>query len=159
MTASRRLALTALAATALASAAASARAADPTTAAGPTPVGRWTTIDDDSKKPKSVVKIWEEDGKLLGRIESLILEPGEDPNPKCTKCDGERKDKPIIGMVILWGLIRDGDEWSGGQILDPDNGSTYKCLLEPAAGGAKLKVRGYIGFSLLGRTQVWLKAD
>lgn len=127
-------------------------------AEGATPVGRWTTIDDDSGKPKSVVRIWEEDGKLQGKIESLILEPNEDPNPKCTKCDGERKDQPVIGMVILWDLKPDGAKWSGGRILDPDNGSTYKCTLEPVEGGAKLKVRGYIGFSLLGRTQVWVAA-
>lgn len=124
-----------------------------------TPVGRWTTIDDSTHKPKSVIRIWEEDGKLLGKIESLILEPGEDPAPKCDKCDGERKDQPVIGMVILWGLTRDGKEWSGGKILDPDNGKTYRCLVEPVEGGAKLKVRGYIGISLLGRTQVWVKAD
>src|SRR5512136_456639 len=130
MTRSLRLALPALLASALALAA-------PARAADPTPVGRWTTIDDDSGKPKSVVRIWEEDGKLKGSIESLILAPGEDPAPKCTKCDGERKDQPIVGMVILWGLGRDGREWSGGKILDPDNGSTYKCLLEPAEGGAK----------------------
>lgn len=128
-------------------------------AEGLTPVGRWTTVDDDTGKPKSVVRIWEENGKLLGRIESLILAPGEEPNPKCTKCDGERKDQPIVGMVILWDLVREGAEWSGGKILDPDNGSTYKCLMEPVEGGTRLKVRGYIGFSLLGRTQVWLKAD
>lgn len=124
-----------------------------------TPVGRWTTVDDSTHKPKSVVLVWEEDGKLLGKIESLILEPGEDPAPKCDKCEGERKDQPIIGMVILWGLTRDGKEWSGGKILDPDNGKTYRCLVEPVEGGAKLKVRGYIGISLLGRTQVWVKAD
>jgi uncharacterized protein (DUF2147 family) len=144
---------------ALAVAAVLAAAAAPARAEGPTPVGRWTTVDDDTGKPKSVVRIWEENGKLQGSIESLILAPGEDPAPKCTKCEGERKDQPIVGMVILWGLARDGAEWSGGRILDPDNGSTYKCLMEPVEGGAKLKVRGYIGLSIIGRTQVWLKAD
>ncbi len=137
---------------------AAALAAGPARAEDPTPVGRWTTVDDDSGKPKSVVRIWEEGGKLQGKIESLVLEPGDDPNPKCTKCEGERKDQPIVGMVILWGLSRDGQKWSGGHILDPDNGSTYRCFLEPAEGGAKLKVRGYIGLALLGRTQVWLQA-
>jgi uncharacterized protein (DUF2147 family) len=132
--------------------------AAPARAEGPTPVGRWTTIDDDTGKPTSVVRIWEEDGKLKGKVESVVLKPGEDPNPRCTKCDGERKDQPIVGMVILWDLAQDGKKWSGGHILDPDNGSTYKCTLEPAEGGEKLKVRGYIGFSLLGRTQVWVAA-
>jgi uncharacterized protein (DUF2147 family) len=134
--------------------AAPARAGAPP--AGPTPVGRWTTIDDNTHKPSSVVRIWEEGGKLQGSVERLI---DEDPAKLCTKCDGDRKDKPIVGMLILWDMARDGDEWSGGRILDPDNGSTYKCSMELAEGGAKLKVRGYIGFSLLGRTQTWLKAD
>jgi uncharacterized protein (DUF2147 family) len=132
-----------------------ARAADPAPA-GKTPVGRWTTIDDKTGKPSSVVRIWEKDGKLEGSVEQLI---DEKPDKTCTKCEGDRKDKPIVGMLILWDMSRDGDEWSGGRILDPDNGSTYKCSMELAEGGAKLKVRGYIGFSLLGRTQVWLKAD
>jgi uncharacterized protein (DUF2147 family) len=123
------------------------------------PVGRWKTIDDNTGKPKSIVRIWEEGGKLFGKVESLILQPGEDPAPKCTKCEGERKDKPVIGMVILWDLTKDGSEWSGGKILDPDNGKTYRCYVEPVEGGAKLKVRGYIGFALLGRTQYWLRAE
>lgn len=133
-------------------------AAGPARADEAGPVGRWTTIDDDTGKPTSVVQIWDEGGKLQGRVESLVLKPGEDPDPKCTKCEGERKDRPIVGMVILWGLARDGDEWSGGHILDPDNGSTYRCLLRPAEGGQKLKVRGYLGISLLGRTQIWERA-
>lgn len=122
------------------------------------PVGRWTTIDDATGKPTSVVRIWEEDGKLRGEVESVVVKPGEDPAPRCTKCEGARKDQPIVGMVILWDLVRDGGQWKGGQILDPDNGSTYRCTLEPADGGEKLKVRGYIGISLFGRTQVWVKA-
>jgi len=124
-------------------------------AADSAPVGRWSTIDDNTGKPTSVVRIVEKDGKLVGTVESLVLAPNEDPNPLCTKCEGERKDKPIIGMTILWDLARDGNEWSGGRILDPDNGETYRCYLEVAEGGAKLKVRGYIGFALLGRTQIW----
>lgn len=116
-------------------------------------------MDDASGKPKSVVRIWEEEGALKGSVESLILEAGEDPAPRCTKCDGDRKDQPVVGMIILWGLRRDGAEWSGGRILDPDNGSVYRCLLRPVAGGQKLEVRGYLGISLLGRTQTWPKAE
>jgi uncharacterized protein (DUF2147 family) len=123
------------------------------------PVGRWTTIDDNTGKPTSVVTIVEKDGKLVGTIESLVLKPEEDQHPLCTKCSGDKKDKPIIGMTILWDLARDGDEWSGGRILDPDNGETYKCYIALAEGGKKLKVRGYIGFSLLGRTQIWNRVE
>jgi uncharacterized protein (DUF2147 family) len=123
-----------------------------------TPVGRWTTIDDETKKPKSVVSIWEENGKLFGKVERLFRGPNEDQNPTCIKCDGALKGKPIIGMVILRGLERDGDKWTGGSIMDPENGKTYKCKLELEDGGKVLKVRGFIGFSLLGRTQRWPRA-
>jgi len=122
-----------------------------------TPVGKWKTIDDSSHKAKSIVEIWEHRGKLYGKIIKLITEPGEDPDPKCDKCKGDKKDKKVIGMVIVEGLSREGDEWKGGSILDPDNGKTYKCKMSLEKG--KLKVRGFIGVSLLGRTQYWLPAD
>jgi uncharacterized protein (DUF2147 family) len=123
------------------------------------PVGRWETIDDETGERKSIVAIWEENGRLFGRIESLFRQPDEDPNPVCDQCDGDRKDQPIIGMNILWDLREDGDEYSGGQILDPNNGKTYRCKIALEDGGAKLKVRGFIGFSLLGRTQYWHRVE
>ena len=123
------------------------------------PVGRWTTIDDETKKPKSVIAIYEENGKLFGKIEKLFREPNEEQNPVCDKCEGALKNQPIIGMVILRNLKKDDDEWSGGTILDPANGKTYKCKIAVEDGGKKLKVRGYIGMSLLGRTQRWVRAE
>lgn len=124
-----------------------------------TPVGRWTTIDDETKKPKSVIAIYEENGKLFGKIEKLYREPNEDQNPVCDKCEGALKNQPIIGMVIMKDLKKDDDEWTGGTILDPSNGKTYKCKIAVEDGGKKLKVRGYIGMALLGRTQHWVKAE
>jgi uncharacterized protein (DUF2147 family) len=121
-------------------------------------VGRWTTIDDETKKPKSVILIYEDGGKLFGKIEKLYREPNEEPNPVCDKCEGALKNQPILGMVILRNLEKDDDEWSGGTILDPGNGKTYKCKIAVEDGGKKLKVRGYIGMSLLGRTQHWVRA-
>ncbi len=139
--------------------------ADPTAKSEPTkaaakpdptsPVGTWKTIDDETHEPKSLVKIVEKHGKLYGTIIKLFRKPDEDQNPKCDKCEGALKDKPIIGMQILKGFSKDGDEWSGGKILDPHNGKTYSCILEVLDGGKKLKVRGYIGISLIGRTQIW----
>ncbi|WP_224364422.1 DUF2147 domain-containing protein [Hyalangium versicolor] len=123
------------------------------------PVGRWTTIDDETKKPKSVIAIYEEGGKLFGKIEKIFPEPNEEQNPVCKKCEGALKDQPIIGMVIMRDLKKDDDEWSGGTILDPNNGKTYKVKLSIEDGGKKLKVRGYIGLSLLGRTQHWVRAE
>ena len=127
-------------------------AAEPTS-----PVGKWKTIDDSSHKAKSIVEIWEHGGKLYGKIIKLFLEPNEDQDPKCDKCKGAKKNQRIVGMVILEGLYKDGDEWKGGTILDPDNGKTYKCKIKVEKG--KLKVRGFIGVSLLGRTQYWLPAQ
>ncbi len=123
-----------------------------------TPVGRWVTVDDNTGKDRSIVTITERDGKIFGHIEKLILEPSEDPNPKCDKCPDEKKDQPVIGLEILWNLKKDGEEWSGGKILDPDNGKSYKCWIQVIDEGRRLKVRGYIGISLLGRTQYWKKA-
>lgn len=123
------------------------------------PVGRWTTIDDETKKPKSVIAIYEENGKLYGKIEKLFREPNEEQNPVCDKCEGALKNQPILGMIILRDLQKDDDVWSGGTIMDPGNGKTYKCKISVEDGGKKLKVRGYIGLSLLGRTQYWVHAE
>ncbi|MCX7891229.1 MAG: DUF2147 domain-containing protein [Burkholderiales bacterium] len=127
-------------------------------AQAPTPAGTWKTIDDASGEPKALVRIAADGGGVLsGTIEKLFRKPGEDPNPRCDKCEGARKGEPITGMQILWGLKPDGDEWTGGEILDPNNGRIYRARLRLADEGRKLEVRGFIGFSLLGRTQVWVR--
>jgi uncharacterized protein (DUF2147 family) len=125
--------------------------------AGNSPVGRWRTVDDVTGKAKSVVAIWEENGKLYGRVQKLLDPDPNDPNPTCDDCAGDQKGQPVIGLKILWDLQKDGDGWSGGTILDPANGKTYKCLLSVEDGGTKLKVRGFVGVSVLGRTQYWLR--
>jgi uncharacterized protein (DUF2147 family) len=126
-------------------------------ATGASPLGRWTTIDDSSHKPRAIVEISEHEGLLSGRVVQLFRNPGEDPNPRCKDCTGARHDQPVLGMTILWNLHRDGDTWEGGEILDPEEGSIYRCKLHPAGDG-KLEVRGFIGISLLGRTQTWERA-
>ena len=124
-----------------------------------TPVGLWKTIDDDSKKEKSLVRISEAGGVFSGKIEKL-LDPDTKPDAKCDKCTDARKDQPVLGMTILEGVRKgDDDRWEGGHILDPNNGKTYKVRLKPADGGKKLEVRGYIGAPLLGRTQTWIRAE
>ena len=121
------------------------------------PLGTWTTIDDDTGQPKSVIEVYEAaDGKLAGRV-TRVLQSTRGPNPLCEKCRGERRNQPIEGMVVLWGMQRSGDEWKGGQILDPASGKVYSATLRPVAGGKQLQVRGFVGFSLLGRTQVWVR--
>jgi uncharacterized protein (DUF2147 family) len=116
-------------------------------------------VDDLTGKINSVVTIWEEDGKLYGRIERLIDPDPKDPDPRCLRCSGDLKGQRLLGLRILWGLTQDGNQWTGGEILDPDNGKIYRCALTLKDGGKKLKVRGFIGFSLLGRTQYWLRDE
>lgn len=129
-------------------------AAEPPRSQGP--VGRWLTIDDDGKTPKSIVELYLVKDELRGKIVELI-NPAE-KNPKCEKCEGARKNQPIIGLEIIWGLEKDGNEWSGGRILDPESGKEYSCYLEVIDEGRRLKVRGYMGIALLGRTQYWRRA-
>jgi uncharacterized protein (DUF2147 family) len=96
---------------------------------------------------------------LRGKIEKLFRDAGEDPNPKCEKCEGNLKDQPVIGMTIITGMKKDGSEYNGGHILDPNNGKVYKSKLTVVDGGKKLDVRGYIGVPMLGRTQTWLRQE
>ena len=123
------------------------------------PVGLWKNIDDESGKPKALIRITESNGELKGKIEKLFKNPNEDQNPKCDKCEGAQKDQPVLGMTILSGMKRDGDEYNGGNILDPNNGKVYRSKLSLADGGKKLNVRGYIGIPMLGRSQIWLREE
>ena len=122
-------------------------------AASQTPVGDWKTIDDKTGKTKALIRIVEKGGTLSGRIVELY-NPTK-PNPTCEKCEDGKKDQPVIGMEILWGAKKTGDSWSGGYILDPESGTVYKLTLTLDASGDQLKARGYVGVSLLGRTQEW----
>jgi uncharacterized protein (DUF2147 family) len=123
------------------------------------PVGLWKTIDDQTGKPKSLVRIVEVGGEFKGKIEKLFRAPSEDPNPKCEKCEGAYKDQPIIGMTIISGMKQEDGEYQGGHILDPHNGKIYKSKMTLIEDGKKLNVRGYIGMPMLGRTQTWLREE
>lgn len=123
------------------------------------PVGLWKNIDDHTGKPKALIRISEANGELNGRIEKLLRDPEQDQYPKCTKCEGELKDQPILGMTIITGMKKDGNEYNGGKILDPDNGKFYKSKMSLTDDGKKLHVRGYIGVPLLGRTQTWIREE
>ena len=120
------------------------------------PEGRWKTIDDETGKVKSIVEIYQaKDGSYAGKV-AEILHSARGPNPTCDKCKGANKGKPIKGMTILWGLEADGDgEWSGGTVLDPAKGKTYKSKLELLEGGNKLGMSGCVAFFC--RQQVWVR--
>ena len=123
-----------------------------------TPAGLWRTIDDKTGKERSLIRISEVNGVYEGKVEKLLnRQPDDDPDDLCRKCEGTRKDQPIIGMTILWGLRKDGDQFSGGEILDPKNGKIYRAKMKLLDNGAKLEVRGFIGISLLGRSQTWVR--
>jgi uncharacterized protein (DUF2147 family) len=124
-------------------------------AAQDSPVGLWKTIDDETKQARSMVRITEANGVLSGKIEKIIDPTKADA--KCEKCTDDRKDKPIVGMTILTGLKKFDTEWGEGQILDPNNGKVYKAKAKLQDGGKKLEVRGFVGVSLLGRSQVWVR--
>jgi uncharacterized protein (DUF2147 family) len=125
------------------------------------PVGTWKTIDDATKKEKSLIRIVETNGVLSGKVEKL-LDPSTPPDAVCKDCSDERKDKPILGMTILRNMKQSAEDknvFEGGDILDPNNGKIYKSKLKLVDNGAKLDVRGYIGVPMLGRTQTWIRAE
>ncbi|MDC6169418.1 DUF2147 domain-containing protein [Paucibacter sp. XJ19-41] len=131
----------------------------PARAGDASPLGLWKNLDDVSGKPRALVRITESNGTLQGKIEKVFPAAGEDPNPKCDKCEGALKNAPVLGLVILSGLTKDGDEYAGGQILDPDNGKVYRSKLRLMQNGQQLSVRGYIGVPILGRSQTWLRQE
>lgn len=115
-------------------------------------LGKWKTIDDETGKPKSIVEIYEKSGKIYGKVIEILDIVHK--NDFCTACSGEDASKPILGLIVIKGLTQDGKEYNSGKILDPKNGKLYQCFIT-LEGNDKLKVRGYIGISLLGRTQYW----
>lgn len=121
------------------------------------PAGVWQTFDDDTRAAKALVEISEHAGVLSGRVVKLFPASGENPDPHCAYCPGERRGQPVLGMTMLWDFRRDGDHWNGGEVLDPESGDVYRATLQLRDGGKTLDVRGYIGIPLLGRSQLWVR--
>lgn len=117
--------------------------------------GKWHSFNDETQEVESVIEVYEKDGKAFAKI--IEIKNPERKTAVCDQCKGSNKNKPILGMEILSGLKKNDDEWSGGKILDPKNGKEYKCYIKLVEDN-KLKIRGYIGFSLLGRTAFWQRA-
>jgi uncharacterized protein (DUF2147 family) len=119
-------------------------------------IGKWKTIDDTTGEAKSIVEVFSKSGKIYAKVVDILDTANK--NSVCKQCSGEDKNKPILGLTIIKGLSKDGSEYNSGEILDPKNGKLYKCALALESKD-KLKVRGYIGFSLLGRTQYWHRVN
>lgn len=121
------------------------------------PVGRWKTIDDVTGKKRSIVQIYESGGKVYGKIIKVFKQAGD--TGICDKCPGSFRGKPIVGLRFMWNLKKTASNvWDNGKILDPKIGKIYRCKITLRGSGKRLAVRGYIGISLLGRTQTWYRA-
>lgn len=120
------------------------------------PVGLWKAFND-AGQPTGYIRISEKDGTYTGIAERGL--PTDPEDKRCTECKGQRKNQRLQGMEILWNIHKDGDAYSGGEILDPFSGNIYRAKLELIEGGTQLKVRGYLGVSLFGRTQLWTREE
>jgi uncharacterized protein (DUF2147 family) len=122
------------------------------------PAGLWKSIDDKTGKPRSLIRITESDGVFSGVVEKGLRE-GDTGERVCDKCTDERKDQKIVGMTIIKNIKEKDGTYAGGEILDPENGKIYKCKMKLSEDGNKLEVRGFVGFSLLGRSQTWTREE
>lgn len=120
------------------------------------PAGLWEPLDS-SGKPLGLIRIFEVNGLYYGRIEPSS--PTDDRNALCTRCTDDRHNQPIIGLVLMRHLRPENGEYVGGDILDPDTGHIWGCTLRLTDGGHQLIMRGFLGFSLLGRSQTWQRVE
>ena len=120
----------------------------------PTAAGVWQQVGDDGKVG-ALVTISQEEGVYVGRLSQLFPEPGDDPNPICTECTGDKHNQPILGLVFIEGMKQSGLDYEDGTILDPETGKTYHASMHLSPDGTKLTVRGYVGLEIFGRSQTW----
>ena len=130
-------------------------AAVPLRAAETSAVGLWEQVDESSGKAESWFRIAERNGVYEGKIVKIFFKPGEDENWVCDKCQGAERGQPVLGLTLIKGMRRNGDTYEDGTIMDPRDGSVYRALMRLSPDGRKLEVRGYLGISLFGRSQVW----
>jgi uncharacterized protein (DUF2147 family) len=117
------------------------------------PIGVWRTIDDKTNKPRALVRIFTRNGLLYGRVTTIL--DGTHADARCQDCSGDRQNQPVLGLEIIRDMRPDGDHWDGGTILNPETGDVYHCRMHLGPDGQTLVVRGFIGFSLIGRSQTW----
>ena len=115
---------------------------------------QWQTIDDKTGEKKAVMQLTESGGKVTGKILKVLDK--EKADALCTKCPGSLKNKPVEGLQILSGFKADGNnQWSDGKLVDPESGKTYSGKLTLSDNGQSLKLRGFVGTPVFGRSQTW----
>ena len=127
----------------------------PLPAGEPTAVGLWEQVDENSGKAESWFKIVERNGVYVGNIVKMFPKPGDDENWLCDRCEGDERGKPVLGLALIKNMQRNGLSYENGTIMDPRDGKVYRALMRLSPDGQKLEVRGYLGISLFGRSQVW----
>jgi hypothetical protein len=128
-------------------------------ALGQTVAGVWQQIDEDTGKVNALITFAEAKGVFQGWISRLFPDPGDDPNPLCEKCPGSKQGKPLLGLIFIEGMKRSGLDYSDGTILDPESGNVYSANMTLSPDGTRLEVRGYLGISLFGRSQIWKRVQ
>jgi uncharacterized protein (DUF2147 family) len=124
----------------------------------PSATGVWKQVDEQGKIG-ALVTISEEDGVYIGRLSKLFLDPGDDPNPVCVKCPGDKLNQPVLGLTFIEGMKQSGLDYEDGTILDPRTGDIYHAKMTLSPDGNELNVRGYVGLPILGRTQTWTRVE
>ena len=124
----------------------------------PTAAGVWRQVDE-SGKVGALVTITQEGDIFVGRLSRLFLDPGDDPNPICENCSGDKHNHPFLGLVFIEGMKQSGLDYTGGTVLDPETGDIYKAKMSLSPDGKRLTLRGYIGLSIFGRSQTWTRVE
>lgn len=121
-------------------------------------IGNWRTIDHKTNRPSSIIRVWQHDGKFFGKVVKIYLENGHKTTDHCVRCTGPLRNKRVLGLTIIADMVFDKGMYGGGKILDPTTGRRYHCRMKVTADGRRLKLRGYFGIPLLGRTDIWFRA-